>query len=272
MSGRSAQAAEAAAQAAEAAARAAEAAAQAAEAAARAAEAAARAAEFVAASGTAADRAALAAFTGRGGLDRVAEALGPPPDDLPAFRRALRLFDDLDALDHPFVQGIARDLDRLQAEDGHWGEDAEDAIFDTGTLGGHLAKAPSASARLLDAAGDWLAARFSPERVQGFQWRGVAAYAHLFANLSHEKTDEILQWCGRELERGFRARRFDAVHTARVLVWCGAPCLPGARFEGAELLEALLIEQAADGGYGTRDRLRCSWDAMVALVNLAHTG
>lgn len=235
----------------------------------RAAEAAARAAEFVAASGTPADRAALATFSGHGGIDRVAEALGPPPDDLPGYRRALRLFDDLDALAHPLVERMARDLERLQAEDGHWGPDAAAAIFETGTLAGHLAKAPSASARLLDAAGDWLAARFSPERVQGFQWRGVASYAHIFANLPHAAADEILQWCGRELERGFRAGRFDAVHTARVLVWCGAPTLPGARFEGGELVEALLAEQAPDGGYGTRDRRRCSWDAMVGLVRLA---
>jgi len=232
----------------------------------RAAEAAARAAEFVAASGTSADRAALAAFTGRGGVDSVADALGPLPGDLVGFRRALRLFDDLDALAHPLVVCIARDLERLQAEDGHWGGDSEDAIFETGTLAGHLAKAPSASAGLLGAAGDWLAARFSPERVQGFQWRGIAAYAHVFANFPHEEADAILQWCGRELERGFRARRFDAVHTARVLVWCGSSSVPGARLDAGELLEALLVEQAPDGGYGTRDRARCSWDAMVALV------
>lgn len=235
----------------------------------RAAEAAARAAEFVAAWGTPADRAALAAFTGRGGIDSVAEALGPPPGDLASFRGALRLFDDLGALEHPLVERMARDLEKLQAEDGHWGGEADDAIFETGTLGGHLAKAPSASARLLDAASDWLAACFSPERVQGFQWRGVAAYAHVFANLPHAAADEILQWCGRELERGFRTRRFDAVHTARVLVWCDAPGLPGAHLDAGELLEALLIEQAADGGFGTRNRARYSWDAMVALVRLA---
>lgn len=236
---------------------------------ARAADGAARAAEFVAASGTPAERAALAAFTGRGGVDQVADVLGPPPGDLAGFRGALRLFDDLGALEHPLVERMVRDLERLQAEDGHWGGDADDAIFETGTLGGHLAKVPSASAGLLDAASDWLAARFSPERVQGFQWRGVAAYAHVFANRPHAAADEILQWCGRELERGFRTRHFDAVHTARVLVWCDASSLPGARLDAGELLEALLIEQAADGGFGTRNRARCSWDAMVALVRLA---
>ena len=59
------------------------------------------------------------------------------------------------------------------------------------------------------------------------------------------------------------------MHTARVLVWCDASSLPGARLAAGELLEALLIEQAADGGFGTRNRARCSWDAMVALVRLA---
>lgn len=235
----------------------------------RAAEAAARAAEFVVANGTAAERAGLAAFTGRGSVDAVVEALVPAPAAFADFRGALRLLEDLEALDHPYVAQLARELDGRQAEDGHWGDGEEDAVFETGMLAGHLAKTPSASARCLQAAGDWLVARFSPDRLQGFQWRAIAAYAHAFANFPHDEADAILQWCGRELERGFRAERFDAVHTARVLLWCGAPSVPGARLDASELLAALFAEQAEDGAFGTRDRARCSWDAMVALVRFA---
>ena len=55
--------------------------------------------------------------------------------------------------------------------------------------------------------------------------------------------DEALQWCGRELERGFRIGAFDAVRVARVFVLCDAPALPGARLAAAEVREALLRAQ-----------------------------
>ena len=67
--------------------------------------------------------------------------------------------------------------------------------------------------------------------------------------IAHEDSDAILQWCGRELERGYRAGAFDAVRTARVLVDCDAPSLPGARLAAGELVAALLGEQAPDGGW-----------------------
>ena len=65
-----------------------------------------------------------------------------------------------------------------------------------------------------------------------------------------DASDETLQWCGRELERGFRARVFSAVDALGVLVDCDAHSLPGARFEPGELLVALLTEQAGDGSFG----------------------
>ena len=84
-------------------------------------------------------------------------------------------------------------------------------IFASGLIVGCLSGLRSVRARLLDGAADWLAERFTPERVAGFAWRPLAAYSACFANVVHERSDEVLQWCGRELERGFRARRFDAV-------------------------------------------------------------
>ncbi|MBW2269490.1 MAG: hypothetical protein JRH16_13020 [Deltaproteobacteria bacterium] len=191
-------------------------------------------------------------------------------------RCALGFLDDLRELESPAASRVTARLAELQDPTGHWGPAIreEEAVFETGMIAGHLAKSPCASLDLLDAAGDWLAERFSPDLVQGFRWGNVAAYAHTFANLSHEASDEILQWCGRELERGFRARRFSAVRTVRVLVWCDAPALPGARFEADELTAALLLEQADDGGFGdaSDERAARTWDAWIALERLCTRG
>ena len=119
-----------------------------------------------------------------------------------------------------------------------------------------------------------IAETFSPDRVQGFVWDVVAAYAHYFANAPHEEADPILQWCGRELERGFRARRFDAVRTARVFLWCEAAALPGARIESGEVLASVRAEQEPDGGWLCLDdpaasaRVEHTLDALAVLARL----
>ena len=79
----------------------------------------------------------------------------------------------------------------------------------------------------------------------------LAAFAHFFTNVHHDLADEALQWCGRELERGFRTRQFDAIATLRVLLYCDADALPGLRIETEELLDLLLAEQSDDGGFYT---------------------
>lgn len=188
-------------------------------------------------------------------------------------RRVLGFLDDLHQLESPAADRVVSRLAAVQDASGHWGpaNDETEAVFETGMIAGHLAKSPCASISLLESAGDWLAERFSPDLVQGFRWGNIAAYAHTFANLPHDASDEILQWCGRELERGFRARRFSAVRTARVFAWCDAPALPGARLETAELFEALAAEQADDGGFGEAadERAARTWDAWIALDRLA---
>jgi hypothetical protein len=187
-------------------------------------------------------------------------------------RRVLGFLDDLHQLESPAASRVAARLAAVQEPSGHWGPAVQEAqaVFETGMITGHLAKSPCARLELLEAAGDWLAERFSPDLVQGFRWGNIAAYAHTFANLPHDASDEILQWCGRELERGFRARRFSAVRTARVLVWCDARALPGTRLEPAELIMALLAEQAGDGSFGdvSSERAARTWDAWVALERL----
>ena len=165
----------------------------------------------------------------------------------------------------------------MQAEDGSFGaegSDEEERVFTTGRLAALLSGLRSVRRRLLERAADYLAARFSPERVAGFAWRPLAAYTPLFTNVEHERGDDVLQWCGRELERGFRARRFDAVQTARIWVDCGAAALPGARVSADEIVLALLAEQTSDGSWPLPDgshpsaRVAHALDGLTALMRL----
>jgi hypothetical protein len=176
------------------------------------------------------------------------------------------------------VERAARHLARAQRPDGCWeparGASEGAAIEATGRIAGVLARTPCVKSRTLDAAADWLAERFAPERVQGFAIGALGAYAATFANIAHEASDAILQWCGRELERGFRAGAFDAVRTARVLVDCDAPSLPGARFAANEVVAALLREQEQDGGWPSRGgepacRIARTLDALAGLARLS---
>ncbi len=187
--------------------------------------------------------------------------------DLPETRRVLSLLDDVGGRGGHVQEQAARWLGEVQAADGHWGE-GDAAAFETGVLVGLLARSPAAPAAVLDAAADWLAERFTPDTVGGFQWLPLAGYAAAFSNHLHDAADGILQWCGRELDKGFRTRHFDAVLTARVLLWCDAPSLPGSQLSGAELAEALLEQQEPDGGWPAprERRLARAWDGLVALL------
>jgi hypothetical protein len=189
----------------------------------------------------------------------------------------LRALADLRMLDRPLGRRLAEALARAQAADGAFGREASDEaerVFVTGRIAGALAGLRSVRRSVLDAAADYLASRFTPDRVGGFAWPPLAAYAACFANVAHEQGDEVLQWCGRELERGFRARRFDAVQVGRILVDCCAASIPGARIAAHELILALQSEQAADGGWplldgGDREaRVQHALDGLTALVRL----
>jgi hypothetical protein len=217
----------------------------------------------------------------RRALESWAEATGvfqaPGGIDPLAALPVLGALADLRALDAPLAVRIAEALARVQAEDGSFGRkgsDEEERVFATGRLAALLSGLRSVRRRLLDCAADHLAGRFTPERVSGFAWRPLAAYMSLFTNVEHERGDDVLQWCGRELERGFRARRFDAVQTARIWVDCGAVALPGARVGADEIVLALLAEQAGDGswpvpdGRGPSERVARALDGLTALVRL----
>lgn len=231
-----------------------------------------RAAAYVDARGDALARARAGALAGRAPAADAVAQLAPERSDASALRGALEVCDDLRALGDPRVGAWAEALARGQAGDGGFapGRPLEARWFETGMIAGHLAKTRYARPALLAAAADFLARDFSPDRVQGGarSWSAIAAHAHCFANVDHDASDAILQWCGRELARGFTTRAFDAVRTARVLVWCDAHGLPGAPLSREDLVIGLLTEQGSDGGFaasGERDAVASTLDALVAL-------
>lgn len=181
-----------------------------------------------------------------------------------------------------WVERAARALESLQADDGAFrvaalgsGSSAEQAdVFWTGMVGGILGRTPVSRPSGLEAAGDFLASRFTPESVEDDRYSALLANAHFFTNVAHDLADEALQWCGRGLEKGFRSRRYDAVSTLRVLLTCDAQALPAASFDVVELLEGVLAEQAGDGGFaelslaGPTARTTQTFDAMLGIVRL----
>jgi hypothetical protein len=166
-------------------------------------------------------------------------------------------------------------LAAAQAPDGAWSDpvaaDEEARLALTAMLCGHLARLPCARLSTLRRAAGHLARHWTPARVQGGSPAAVSGWLHAFAGLPAELElgDEVLQWCGRELERGFRSGALDAVRTARVFALCDASALPGARLGAQEVAAALLREQAQDGGFGAEPgRERATCEAAVGLCRL----
>ena len=240
-------------------------------------DAASRAAEFLAREGDPVARAAGAALTGAGAVSDALELL-PDAASLPdeaALVPWLGLCADLRALHAPFVEAAAMRAAGAQSADGGFdAEDRAERLALSAMLGGYLSRCPFVRPRTLQAVGDFLAAHWSPDLVQGGSWANVAGYAHYFANAPHEAADEILQWCGRELERGFRTRTFGALETLHAMLLCDAHAIPGATLERDELVVGLLTEQQPDGGFGAPDeaaseRLAATRTGLVALQRFA---
>jgi len=206
------------------------------------------------------------------------------PSGLLGTLEALALLADFRGLVSPVAERAVEHLTRAQRQDGSWGRvdpsapektPPEDRLFATGMLAGYALRTPFVRPEVADWAGRFLAGLWSPERVEGGRLSRIAAFAHFFANGgAPEIADEALQWCGRELERGFRSHRFESVETLRVLFYCDAEALPGATFDSLELLERLLGEQAGDGGFAALDpggppgRCAPTVDALMAIRSL----
>lgn len=195
--------------------------------------------------------------------------------DPSALARVLWICEELRALRAPLARRALALLEADQAPDGAFAppdQGLEARLQRTGELGGILARSPFGRPECLDAAGDFLAGHFTPDLFQDFQWRNIAAYTHFFANALHEAADEVLQWCGRELERGFRAQAFDPLAAARVFVLCDAHGVPGAQLEREELLLGLWTQQSPDGGFGDAadpaERVEATLQGLRALIFL----
>ncbi len=211
------------------------------------------------------------------GAPGLADFADDPDAPILGALEALIVLADLAALHAPFVEDIARRLAALQHEDGSWGDGARPAatrIFATGLLAGHLARTRVARPEMLDRAGRFLASLWSPDRVSGRAWPELAAFGAWYSSTGDDLADEALQWIGRELQRGNEQGIHDAVHTVRVLLHCDASAVPGSALVPAALLEALLAEQGADGGFaelvsGTdAARVVPTHDAMLGAIRL----
>ena len=232
------------------------------------ADAALRAAAYVEAHGDPLARARADALVGRGSGSDVMALLAPTSDPA-SLREALAICDDLRALGDPRVRDWAEALARDQSTDGGFAAalPPEARRFETGMIAGLLARTRYVRPRVLPAAAEFLAAQWNPDLVQGGSWRMISAFSTCFANVDHEASDAILQWCGRELGRAFVTRAFDAVRTARVLVSCDAHGLPGSQLAREDLVIALLTEQRADGSFA--DDVAATLDGLVALRRMA---
>jgi hypothetical protein len=196
--------------------------------------------------------------------------------------QALGLHADVRQDSAPNVEAAIRFIEALQAEDGSFGEEGTSSevdgrIFTTALCAGCLGRSHFSRPEILMAAGDWLLERWSPEQIEGGQFGELAAFSIYYSNVPDDNSDDALQWCGRELEKGFRSRALEALAVMQVLSACQVGSMPGASFAPEELLERLLEEQAADGGFdalspdGVAARVGPTIDAMRSTIGLCST-
>ena len=211
-----------------------------------------------------------------------AAALGEDTAAVLGTLEAMLVAGDARALQADWVEPAVRFLEAHQSDDGAYRlpisndlvAQAEADVFFTGMIAGILGRTPVSKIAPLEAAGAFLAERFSPDAVEHDGYSALLAYSHFYTNVPDEEADQALQWCGRALEKGFRSRHLDAVSTLRVLLTCDAQAMPGATFDIVELLERLMEEQAGDGGFaelslgGPETRTSQTVDAMIAIVRL----
>jgi len=218
-----------------------------------------------------------------GALERTLVPRRSTGDDVCAALEVLEALADAECLRAGLAEEVALSLQSSQQPDGSWrAADSparepgllvgpRDSRFLTGMLGAFLGRTARSNAFALHAAGSFLARHWSPALVQSGSWHAISAYAHFFSNVPHDLGDAALQWCGRELERGFRDGAIDAVWAARVFTLCDAHALPGAKLDARELVPALLRAQSADGGWPaptTPGRVSNTLWAALGLVKL----
>jgi hypothetical protein len=202
------------------------------------------------------------------------DAAFAPIDTDAAALRALEQLDAAGVHEGPVAERAAARLAAAQEADGGWScVPALEQGAAAALVAGLLAKTRFARTAVLRAAGRRVAASWAPERVEGGAAAALAAYACFFANTDHEIADGALQWCGRELERGFRNGSIDALAAGRVFALCDAQALPGARLSADEVALSLAAAQADDGGFApaagdVAARVEATLAALAALRRL----
>lgn len=191
----------------------------------------------------------------------------------------LALLADARQEDAPSVERAIRFLEARQQPDGSFPTTSsapDAAVVVTGIAAGSLGRSRFTRPEILSLAGDWLGERFDPDLVEQSP-TACTAVAMYYANAPDERSDEVMQWCGRALEKGFRSHALEALAVLQTLLACQVGSLPGASFAPEELLERLLSEQAGDGGFdalqpdGARGRVAPTVDAMRAVIGLCAT-
>lgn len=244
-----------------------------------------RARDFVEARGNAFERLRAQALVGEvSGRDVLAQAMKDGAFAAPEPDAALALFEALDParqLSGPEVEALVARLTEQLGEDGSWGapgEPEEARLVRTGLLGGYLAKTLMLRPRFGHAIDAYLSRHWDEELVKTGSWEPIAAFTLWFSMNDSELSDGVLQWCGRELDRGFRTKQFDAVTTSRIFVLCDALALPGSSLSALDLCEAIANEQTEEGGFALGRRslagepVADALDAMASLVHLGRLG
>jgi hypothetical protein len=216
-----------------------------------------------------------------GGAPGLAEASADGlPDALLGTLEALITIGDLAARaakSGASLQRAAEYLESAQLEDGSWGAAAstpESRIFATGMLAGYLGRTRIVRQGVLIDAGEFMGEVWHPDLIAGRSWPLLTSFGCFFCSVEHEESDAALQWIGRELEKGYRSRSYDANETLRSLLHCDAMAIPGTTLDPAEMLGALVDEQASDGGYAQLSgnppagRVTPTIDAMLAMLRL----
>jgi hypothetical protein len=252
-----------------------------------------RARVFVAERGSRFDRLFLATVLGEREVEDLARAIESGQDERGAIRRpadhgeesleadvgstvaALGYLEAVRRLDLPLVERAVAFLSASQRSDGSWcateGDSEEERLVLTGAVCGILANAPCARDSVLRAASGFMESLWVAERRRSSAYDVAVAYLQVMTNFPTDLADQVLQHWGRQLERGYRAGKLDAVHAARVFVLCDVHALPGARIDSREAVAALLATQQEDGGWAggagadPRARIAATLDAVVAL-------
>lgn len=164
---------------------------------------------------------------------------------------SLEVLDSLAYQDCSAGELAVAQLVKCQREDGGWGEHtlSLDCLSVTGQVAGLLAKSPFSPGRSLRAAESYLTKHWSEARVRAGSMVDIDVYFHWYANYPGDLADEALQWCGRELTRGFRSDKFGPLAVGRVFVRCGARALPATPISSSEVCEKLLETQRSDGSF-----------------------